>query len=117
MNDMAGDQEPEVLTIKEDKQSDITQSIYALINRTNNLIARKGRFYANFFVRYCYRMFDGSMIMHSSPVFIPVQIPDSYIVISANASNYASSTNSEILFLNDYNLIRYDGKIMHQAYI
>lgn len=110
MNDSAGGKEHEVLTIKEDKQSDITQSIYALVNRTNNLIARKGRFYANFFVRYCYKMFDGSMIMHSSPVFIPVQVPDSYIVISANASNWASGTLGEILFFNDYNLIRYDGK-------
>lgn len=71
-------------SIKEEKQSDITQSIYALVNRTNNTIARNGRFYANFFVRYCYRMFDNSMIMHSSPVFIPVQVPDSYAVASAN---------------------------------
>lgn len=75
----------EYLSIKEDKQSEVTQSIYALVNRTNNLIASKGRFYANFFVRYCYRMFDGSMIMHSSPVFIPVQVPDNFIVMSANA--------------------------------
>lgn len=110
MNDAAGGKELEVLTIKEDKQSDITQSIYALVNRTNNLIARKGRFYANFFARYCYKMFDGSMIMHSSPVFIPVQVPDSYIVISANTSNLAKAGKGEILFLNDYNLIRYDGK-------
>ena len=110
MNDAAGGKELEVLTIKEDKQSDITQSIYALVNRTNNLIARKGRFYANFFARYCYKMFDGSMIMHSSPVFIPVQVPDSYIVISANTSNWAKAGKGEILFFNDYNLIRYDGK-------
>lgn len=92
----------ECLTIKEDKQSDITQSIYALVNRTNNLIARNGRFYANFFVRYCYRMFDGSMIMHSSPVFIPVQVPDSYMVLSANASqnttNYLLDTYDDLTF-------------------
>lgn len=97
----------ECLTIKEDKQSDLTQSIYALVNRTNNLIARNGRFYANFFVRYCYRMFDGSMIMHSSPVFIPVQIPDSYMVLSANAlssfTNYVVDTN------DDFTLQRIDG--------
>lgn len=110
MNDAAGGKELEILTIKEDKQSDITQSIYALVNRTNNLIARKGRFYSNFFVRYCYKMFDGSMIMHSSPVFIPVQVPDSYIVISANTSNWVNAGKGEILFFNDYNLIRYDGK-------
>ena len=72
------------VNIKEDKQSDLTQSIYALVNRTNNLIARNGRFYANFFIRYCYRMYDGSMIMHSCPVFIPVQVPNNYIVYAAN---------------------------------
>ena len=79
----SGDQ---VANIKDDKQSDITQSIYALVNRTNNLIAKQGRFYASFFIRYCYRMFDGSMIMHSSPVFIPIQVPNSYSVYSANIS-------------------------------
>ncbi len=73
-----------VANIKDDKQSDLTQSIYALVNRTNNLIARNGRFYANFFVRYCYRMFDGSMIMHSAPVFMPVQVPNNYSVAVGN---------------------------------
>lgn len=97
----------ECLTIKEDKQSDLTQSIYALVNRTNNLIARNGRFYANFFVRYCYRMFDGSMIMHSSPVFIPVQIPDSYMVLSANA--LSSFTNNFVDTNDDFTLQRIDG--------
>ena len=70
--------------IKEDKQSEVTESIYALINRTNNLIARNGLFYANFMIRYCYRMFDGSMIMHSAPIFMPVQIPNSYLVYCHN---------------------------------
>lgn len=52
-------------------------------------------------------MFDGSMIMHSSPVFIPVQIPDSYMVLSANAlssfTNYVVDTN------DDFTLQRIDG--------
>ncbi len=99
----------ECLTIKEDKQSDLTQSIYALVNRTNNLIARKGRFYANFFVRYCYRMFDGSMIMHSSPVFIPVQVPDSYMVLSANAFSL-NATDGVINTYDNFTFQREDGK-------
>lgn len=99
----------ECLTIKEDKQSDLTQSIYALVNRTNNLIARKGRFYANFFVRYCYRMFDGSMIMHSSPVFIPVQVPDSYMVLSANAFSL-NATDGVINNYDEFTFQREDGK-------
>ena len=84
-------------SIKEAKQSDITQSIYALVNRTNNLIACNGRFYANFFVRYCYRMFDNTMIMHSSPVFIPVQVPDSYAVANANLTFNTSEVVGDII--------------------
>ena len=70
--------------IKADKQSEITDSIYALIHRTNNLIARNGLFYANFMIRYCYRMFDGSMIMHSAPLFMPTQVPNSYLLYCLN---------------------------------
>ncbi len=99
----------EYLSIKEDKQSEVTQSIYALVNRTNNLIASKGRFYANFFVRYCYRMFDGSMIMHSSPVFIPVQVPDNFIVMSANAHSF-NATDGYINTYDDFTFQREDGE-------
>lgn len=99
----------EYLAIKEDKQSEVTQSIYALVNRTNNIIASKGRFYANFFVRYCYRMFDGSMIMHSSPVFIPVQVPDNFIVMSANAHSF-NATDGYINTYDNFNFQREDGK-------
>ena len=99
----------EHLAIKEDKQSEVTQSIYALVNRTNNLIASKGRFYANFFVRYCYRMFDGSMIMHSSPVFIPVQVPDNFIVMSANAHSF-NATDGYINTYDAFNFHREDGE-------
>lgn len=99
----------EYLAIKEDKQSEVTQSIYALVNRTNNLIASKGRFYANFFVRYCYRMFDGSMIMHSSPVFIPVQVPDNFIVMSANTHSF-NATDGYINTSDGFNFQREDGE-------
>lgn len=105
------------VNIKEDKQSDLTQSIYALINRTNNIIARNGRFYANFFIRYCYRMFDGSMIMHSAPVFIPVQVPDSYMVQAANFNfpsgaftKGSSVINSAITYSNGDKFNRTDAK-------
>ena len=74
-----------ILSVKEDKQSDVTQSVYALLNRTNNRVAKEGRFYTNFFVRYCYRMFDGSMVMHSAPVFIPVKVPENYHVALVSA--------------------------------
>lgn len=107
-------------SIKEEKQSDLTQSIYALVNRTNNVIAREGRFYANFFVRYCYRMFDGTMIMHSAPVFIPVQVPNSYAVASANLTFNNSDVVAGGNFKGKINVkdtdkfIRYDGN--HQKF-
>lgn len=73
------------LSINNDEQSAVTEAVWALINRTNNYIAKQGHFYANFFVRYCYRMYDGSMVMHSAPVFMPVLIPNSYKIYVMNA--------------------------------
>lgn len=73
------------LTINTEKQSDMTENAWALVNRTNNLIAKAGHFYANFFIRYCYRLYDGSMIMHSAPIFMPVLVPDNYLVYVINA--------------------------------
>ena len=96
------------VNVKEDKQSDLTQSIYALLNRTNNLIARKGRFYANFFVRYCYRMFDGSMIMHSAPVFMPVMVPNNYHVSASTVCFSGDSTAATISLKEDLNFHRVD---------
>ncbi len=91
------------ISVKEDKQSDVTQSVYALLNRTNNKVAREGRFYTNFFVRYCYRMFDGSMIMHSAPVFIPVMVPDSYQIslISAHFKRDDITTPTSNIYFDD----------------
>lgn len=85
------------IEIKAAKQSEVTESIYALINRTNNIIARNGLFYANFMIRYCYRMFDGSMIMHSAPLFMPTQVPNSYLVYCHNVYfNKSSITYGEV---------------------
>lgn len=74
-----------VFRIKTDKQGDITDQVWALINRTNSTIAKAGHFYANFFVRYCYRLYDGSMVMHSAPIFMPVLVPGNFQVYVVNA--------------------------------
>lgn len=76
------------VTFKEERQSDITQSVWALINQTNSLIAKAGHFYAPFFVRYAYRLYDGSLFMQSAPVFMPVAMPASYFVEVANVTSY-----------------------------
>lgn len=61
-------------------QALVTEAAWALINRTNAVTAEKGYFYAPFLVRYCYRLYDGSSILHSAPVIMPVALDDPYIV-------------------------------------
>lgn len=73
------------LKVKTEKQADITENVWALVNRTNSQIAKAGHFYANFYIRYCYRLYDGSMVMHSAPIFMPVLVPDNYLVYVCNA--------------------------------
>lgn len=105
--DLAGDREADYENIKPEKRSDITESVWALVNRTNNYIASKGHFYANFFVRYCYRMYDGTMIMHSAPIFEPVLLPDNFqvwnlnILIKKDKSPYKLKSGDTIFIRND----------------
>ena len=49
------------------------------------------------------------MIMHSSPVFIPVQVPDNYMVLSANAFSL-NATDGVINTYDDFTFQREDGK-------
>lgn len=80
--------------IKEELKHDITQEAWALINQTHDLITKSGNFYTNFSVRYCYRLYDGSMVMHSAPIFIPVGLPNSVKVGFRNLM-YAESDVAE----------------------
>ena len=62
------------INIVEENQAQVTEETWALINKTHAKIAEEGYFYAPFFIRYCYRMYDGSMMMHSAPIFIPTKM-------------------------------------------
>ena len=81
-----------VVNIKSDQRTDVTESVWALINQSNNTIAKDGHFYAPFLIRYCYRLYDGSMVMHSAPVFMNVSVPKSYRVYLANCMKPSSKT-------------------------
>lgn len=59
---------------EEDKHN-MTQDIWALINQTRAKVTDEDHFYANFLVRYCYRLYDGSILYHSAPVVMPVSMP------------------------------------------
>lgn len=69
-----------VATIKTGKRSIISDGIKALVNQNNNIIVNDGHIYAPFLIRYCYRLYDGSMVMHSAPVFVCVSHPYTFDV-------------------------------------
>lgn len=79
-----------------DKQSNLTTSIWALINQTNAKISKSGNFYAPFFVRYAYRLYDGNTFMASAPIFMPLCMPKAYHVEVVNAYS-----NNGIIYFDD----------------
>lgn len=89
------------VTIKADKQADVTDAVWALINQTNDTIAKDGHFYAPFMVRYCYRLYDGSMTMHSAPVFMNVSLPLCYKVYSPNVHSKSGFGVSDLFYITD----------------
>ena len=54
-------------TIPEEARGSLTDQVMAEINKRVDKVLGEGYFYAPFLIRYCYRLFDGSMVMHSSP--------------------------------------------------
>jgi len=90
--------------IKESYKSSVSEGIKALVNKINHEIAEKDRFYAPFLIRYCYRLYDGSITMHSAPVFMNISSPKSYRVYTANLVKYVHSGITEVTNLGgDYN--------------
>lgn len=65
-------------TIKPEYRKDVTELVWSLINPVNAKITETNHFYAPFFVRYCYRLYDGSTYMHSAPVLIPLCSPRTF---------------------------------------
>lgn len=97
------------VSIKADKQADVTDAVWALINQTNDTIAKDGHFYAPFFIRYCYRLYDGSMVMHSAPVFMQVSLPLAYKVYSPNVHSHTGATSGIFDITNEINIRVEDG--------
>ena len=84
-NSLSIDQNSKTITIDKDIRSAVTEAVQAIINQANNTVAKDGHFYAPFMLRYCYRLYDGSMVMHSAPVFMNVSLPQSIKVYCDNA--------------------------------
>lgn len=69
--------------------------IYGVLNKTiKERVTERGRFCQPFFLRYAYRLYDGSYIWHSAPILIqPWVIPP---LISKTHSSQAPGNNSEV---------------------
>lgn len=94
------DNDDHLVKIKSSFQKDVTDAAWALVNSTNATITAAGHFYAPFFVRYCYRLFDGSLYMHSAPVFIPLSAPTNFRVelMSVYNKTLIPSVPSDLVF-------------------
>ena len=81
--------------IDEKCQSAYTDAVLAITNKAIDRCTDHGRFYAPFMVRYCYRLFDNSMIMHSAPVLL---IPTLYHPVWIGDASDVAHTDYEDLY-------------------
>lgn len=56
--------------VKEDLRAEVTDQVMSRINHRISKICAAGCFYAPFLIRYCFRLYDGSMLWHSAPVLL-----------------------------------------------
>lgn len=65
--------------------ADITQRIYAqLLSAVNETIIANGYFYQPFFIRYAYRLYDGTHAWHSAPILMLPTVTVPRIDITSN---------------------------------
>lgn len=102
---------------KIENEADIQKVTDAAYGMLNKLIAdcatNAGRFMFPFFVRYAFRLFDGSLVMHSAPVFMPC-ILDNKAVPFAESDMIGSFHGSTYKF--DYLLMRSRGAVFDLDY-
>ena len=68
------------LPVAEHHRSSVTEQVLGIVNKRISEASEKKLFYAPFVVRYCYRLFDGSMVMHSAPVLMTPSLERSVMV-------------------------------------
>ena len=69
----------------------ITQTVLARVNKfINEEVTGEGKFIMPFLVRYAYRLYDGSLIMHSAPILM---VPSSGVTPQVYIKGFGMSTN------------------------
>ena len=66
----------------------LTEQIHARLNPLKKSCREKGLFYDSFYIRYSYRMYDGSHYMQSAPIFMPINTEGPIIMSNGNAYNW-----------------------------
>lgn len=80
---------PNSVEIRSEISGTVTEQVMARVNERIQEGTSKGLFYAPFFVRYCYRLYDGtSLIMHSPPVLMMPNLPRSVLTAIWDAVFY-----------------------------
>lgn len=83
-------------TFTDENKTKITSQVMAKVNKfIVEQTINKGRFCFPFFVRWAYRLFDGSHMMHSAPVLMTPSTTPAPVVMWKRASGKNSYTDAE----------------------
>lgn len=100
-------------TFSDENKTKITSQVMAKVNKfIAEQTINKGRFCFPFFVRWAYRLFDGSHMMHSAPILMTPSTTPAPIVLWKRATGKSSYTDAECDIMMvaadlDYSLIRH----------
>lgn len=83
-------------TFSDENKTKITSQVMAKVNKfIAEQTINKGRFCFPFFVRWAYRLFDGSHMMHSAPILMTPSTTPAPIVLWKRATGKNSYTDAE----------------------
>lgn len=84
-------------TFSDENKTKITSQVMAKVNKfIAEQTVNKGRFCFPFFVRWAYRLFDGSHVMHSAPILMTPSTTPAPVVIWNRATGDGSYTDAEL---------------------
>lgn len=104
---------PGSIPVRPDDSEENANAIYGfLLSTIKEKIVNKGYFYMPFFVRYAFRLFDGSYSWHSAPVLmLPMVIPPIMMVGNYNMNTGIQNIPTKLnipYFSLDYAILDYD---------
>lgn len=78
------------LNLNSESKENLYTKIFSITNQVTYSLSRKGLFYAPFFVRFALRMFDGTHVLHTSPILLtPTSLAKPFFGIYSSATDKA----------------------------